>query len=777
MPLNSHPDRTLQQHVDEVRTAAQKIWHSHSDALRGNLPFLDDWIHWTVALHDFGKGTAAFQDYILAPKKYRGDKQAKAHTPLSTLAALKTGEAMNWDWQKTLCVANCAASHHSSFKTANELCRYWFDGRWIEILLRQIESLDWPLLSESLRYAIAPIDVDGDSLNELGLQLEDDIFEDKLQQLDLNAAVRFRLQCQLTHSILLEADKAFLIMDPDERKMFRDHKMRQLPPTIVDQHIASLPATSKLNSLRQKLRHAINEKLADNANASKVETMTLPTGSGKTLLAASWLLHHRARLQTETHTPPAIIVLPFLSIIDQTQNEYLKMLPTDSGLLAYHSLSVREHADTEEEDVAEFFLDTWHGDVIITTFDQFLLALLEPRTRHQMRFHQLADALIVMDEVQALPFHLWDIVNRCLTELTEFGNGRILAMSATQPGFLPQATALIEDVDKVFEQLERYAIDLRHRDKLSIDDFIKTSLERLADWSEERVLIVLNTRKSARKVRDALTMAGVDVNFLTADITPRDRLATIDNIKSAESCVVVATQCVEAGVDIDMTLVIRDFAPLDSIVQVAGRCNRHANRPTERIEVVFLANENGRPYSEMIYDRVLLQATRKVLNQYCENSGCSLVPESQILRLTTEYFSLASDPETGKDDGKEITEKFAQWEDFGNVHELLRGQKGRQISFVVIEQAPELRQCLEDASIISDRWYKRRAIRKLASQLAMVTVTIYANEDIDRDLDRFAELDSTGNFLLLNEGYYLTGRGIDLEGNEERTSDSWGKCF
>ena len=772
--LNSHPDRSLQKHVDEVRSASQKIWLNHSGALRSNLGVLEDWIEWTVALHDAGKGSEAFQVYISDPKKYRGNKKAKAHTPLSTLVAIKTGEAFNWEWQKTLCVAVCAASHHSRFKTADELSRYWHQNEWQEILETQVAGLNWSELADSLRCKLSRFEASVKSLQEVGLELEEEVFEDLLHEMEVDDAVRYRLTCQLTHSILLEADKAFLIMDEEERDMFRHHKCRKLSPKLIDDYINSFSANSKLDSVRQKVRGLLTDQLADTDNDSRVETMTLPTGSGKTLLAASWLLHHRNRLQTETHTPPIVIVLPFLSIIDQTQKEYLKFLPEDSGLLAYHSLSTREHGDTENDDVAEFFLDTWYGDVIITTFDQFLLALLEPRTRHQMRFHQLLDALIVMDEVQALPFHLWDIVNQCLTKLTEMGNARVLAMSATQPGFLPNATPLIENVDSVFGELSRYEIDLQHYQNVSIDCFVEKLKVRANGWKKDRVLIVLNTRKSARAVRDALA-EDVPVLFLTADITPRDRLATIKKIKDGTSCIVVATQCVEAGVDIDMTHVIRDFAPLDSIVQVAGRCNRHGNRPTETIEIVDLVNKNGKRFSEMIYDRVLLQITRKVLGRFCEFHGSNFLPEDKILPLTKEYFALASDPNEGKSIGIEITSKFARWEEFGDVHELLRGQKGRQIQFVVIEQSPELRDRLLEASLINDRWDKRREIRKLASELAEITVSIYANDEIAPT--DFADLDATGNFLMLKKGYYKSNRGIDLDGNEEAAEDSWGKCL
>ena len=75
----------------------------------------------------------------------------------------------------------------------------------------------------------------------------------------------------------------------------------------------------------------------------------------------------------------------------------------------------------------------------MTTFDQFLLSLLGDRARHQMRFHNLADSIIVFDEVQALPTQLWDIVRHSLTQLTEHLNSTAILMSATQPGFLEEA--------------------------------------------------------------------------------------------------------------------------------------------------------------------------------------------------------------------------------------------------------------------------------------------------------------------------------------------------
>src|SRR5207253_3610762 len=113
-------------------------------------------------------------------------------------------------------------------------------------------------------------------------------------------------------------------------------------------------------------------------------------------------------------------------------------------LISYHSLADRTYARDLEDTSQDFFLDTWQSNVVITTFDQFLFALLSPKGRHQMRFHHLADALIVMDEVQALPCILWDPLRQALDGLTRMGTTHVLAMSATQPGFLPAAHKLID---------------------------------------------------------------------------------------------------------------------------------------------------------------------------------------------------------------------------------------------------------------------------------------------------------------------------------------------
>ncbi len=233
--------------------------------------------------------------------------------------------------------------------------------------------------------------------------------------------------------------------------------------------------------------------------SAEVQTLTLPTGTGKTLLAATWALRHRAERAEGAPPPLVLIVLPFLSIIDQTTKEYQELfasLGLERGeLIGYHSLSDRTYDQNLEDRSQDFFLDTWRSSVVITTFDQFCMALLSPRGKHQMRFHHLADAVIVLDEVQTLPPRLWAPLRAVLGELVGMGTTRILAMSATQPGFLPEASELAANPAAFFRQRGRNRLVMRNGTAMRLSDFAAECVSRLPEWRERKVLITLNTRR------------------------------------------------------------------------------------------------------------------------------------------------------------------------------------------------------------------------------------------------------------------------------------------
>lgn len=722
--LKSHPDKSLARHIRDVQEAATAILARHSSDEDRERIIAD-----IVSLHDLGKATREFQKYIHNPSNFRGDKDRKAHTPLGFTAVLLLGEELGWSQTRMLQVAAAVLGHHTSFPTAKRMTdAYLMSDKWGNIIETQAKGIPVEEANDITGFGLDNLLSNTDiclDANEVAEELIEDV-QDKVKA-DLSGAVADRLKMQFAFSILLEADKAYLALSPEAREQYRSTPEADLPATLVEEHLQD-SKPSEINALRTSARKQALETLHANPNR-RLWTLALPTGLGKTLTAASLALSLR-EASPEDRKRRIFLVLPFLSIIDQTTGVYGEFIgkTPPSTLMQSHSLSERVY-DTEDERDAEFFLDTWSSEIVITTFDQFLLSLLGDRSRHQMRFHNLTDAVLIFDEVQALPTQLWDIVNHSLTQLTQHLGSTVILMSATQPGFATAAADLIEAPAIYYDAFRRYQLALKHKQSTKLEDFIESILARRPDLEKERVLITLNTRASARAVREALAEDWeAPVHFLTADVTPKDRLAAIREIKEDEGpCLVISTQVVEAGVDLDMTLVIRDFAPLDSLVQIAGRCNRNNRWSRKDVEIYHLTNQQGRSFAEMVYTvgrgspDVRLEETRRVLEGY------EIVPEEDILGVCDDYFDRLRN---GKDLGSKHTRDWASLADKQpNVRELLRGDNTGQVQLIVAERDGEdLTADIEAALEVSDRWDRRRALRQLAGRIAQVTVSVWVRK-------------------------------------------------
>ncbi len=260
---------------------------------------------------------------------------------------------------------------------------------------------------------------------------------------------------------------------------------------------------------------------------------------------------------------------------------------------------------------------------------------------------------------------------------------------------------------------------------------------------------------------------------MSSYVIPAERLERIKKIKSEERVLAVTTQCVEAGVDIDMDYVIRDFGPFDSIVQVAGRCNREGISETKNVEVVCLYDEEKRSnffptgaFCEMVYGRksLVLDVTRSLLEGHKE------IPEDEIYALAGQYFD---DLRRSEDLGKERTKCLI---DFS--HEYGSGEKERrfdirkelrgnleQYSFVVENYAPCLREDIEAlfADDKIDRWERRRKMKDLAGEIAKNSISVNAyNLDEPEDIS-----ERVGCFYFLNPKYYDDDIGFDYRGDSE----------
>ncbi len=756
--IQSHydPYKSLKEHVLEVGTASEAILNQHDERTQS---LVKKWIVFAINFHDLGKAIIEFQRYINNPTKYRGRKIDKAHTPVSLFWWCAYAKKEQINPYTFIAVAAVVWKHHGDFPLFSA----------INGLEYALDSYDDHIQPQLKNYPKERIE------NELGIKLPDTEYDDlqdieefffqyRPEKLGLEKASDFRLQVQFLFSVLLESDRAFLTLYEDYKKIYFTPALLPLPIELVEKHLQTKEEhqLKELNSLRTKIRNDIIKQ-----KSSEIATITLPTGMGKTMIAAAWALNHRNN--NKNIQQKAIIVLPFLSIVDQTVTEYRKLFKNhdpDKLILEAHSLAERKYCDDSEEEEREkinnsidFLKDTWHMPFVITTFDQFLLSLFSSKGSHQIRFHNLVDSLIIIDEIQAIPTELWKPLATALNSLTKIMNSKVLIMSATQPGFINTANELVAEPETIFSDRKRYRLVMNYNNKLPITDFIDDCIKRLkVEWNNKRVMIVLNTRTSARMVLDALeAVSTMPIYFLSADVIPQERLDNIIMIKKNNPCLVIATQCIEAGVDIDLDLVIRDFAPLDSIIQVAGRCNRNGKKQRCNVEIVRLVNASKKEYCGFVYkDNILIESTLAVLNKYINKE----LNEEDIFPVINSYYNLIK---IKKDKGEKYVEDWAYWRKEIDVRSLLRGDS-KKIEFVVIEQdkpidnEKPLYEVLESAFEIEDRWERKRSLGALRGRITKLTVSVWARPNFSpTDIS-----DQLGPWYLLNEGFYQKGRGIDI---------------
>lgn len=424
-------------------------------------------------------------------------------------------------------------------------------------------------------------------------------------------------------SVLTESDQACVIGVPEPEEA------QTIDPRKIKEYAFDQPkAAQKMQKLREKAWKEI-ERFRYDANLPYAR-LTLPTGLGKTLMG----LYAAGRLQ-EGSSAPIIYVLPYLSIIDQVSKTSRAALDTDkANIIQHHSLSFPEKGEDEKANFeqARFSLEQWNADLVITTFDQLLYSFLSAERAFIHRFYRLPGSVLILDEVQSMPARLIPAVDAFLQSLQKKISVKILYMTATQPPFLQNAVSVLKNEAAFFTPLKRTKLQLNVKESIPFTKY----LDSLPDWMKKRkgkaILFVANTIRSSLTLFEHLSklreerseFKDLKLIYLSGNVVPVQRIQRINCIKGHLQSkpkpwlAVVSTQCVEAGVDIDMDEVVRDFAPWDSLMQVCGRANRAARDGTARVWIYRWLDDNvkgSREFNQYIYDSILSNATTRVIGR------------------------------------------------------------------------------------------------------------------------------------------------------------------
>lgn len=641
--LKSHPAKKLEDHLKNVAIFSKEVFNFleiENKELFSNISFL-------IGLsHDFAKSTSFFQTYLFNHTK-------KENTQHSFLSAIFTYYVVNNYLSKINndCGLNLSVIsfivvlfHHGNLKDITKLDVYYDKKVKSKLVYNQLTDLRNSNVNLSEFYKDFNIDFCR-FLNEFD-EISEEI-SDELLEFSFEEEIDNYFYILLFYSVLLDADK----MDASESKQI---SRELIPGDIVD--------TFKKNNLNNfkdninKIREEAYQEVIDNIlNVNldeRIFSIELPTGIGKTLTGVSAVLKLKERINDELGFNPRFIYsLPFLTVVDQNEN-IIKSILNEYNLAGSNFLLNHNHladmnykyGDNDEYEMSnsKILIEGWNSEVIVTTFIQFFYSIISNKNKSLRKFHNITNSIILLDEIQSIPYRYWNIINLFFKKLAYEYNCWIILMTATQPYIFKEneILSLVDNIDYYFNQFDRIDYNFQLEDK-PFNDFIDEFIEIIDKDYEKNYLVVLNTINSSKELYDSIKnhycLLDYDIDildngichvgdniqliYLSNNIIPKHRLERINAIKSSDrQNIIVSTQLIEAGVDIDVDIIYRDLAPLDSLIQTAGRCNRGGIKDKGVVNVISLKNDNGKAYASFVYDSILLNTTKDILKLLSSSS-------------------------------------------------------------------------------------------------------------------------------------------------------------
>ena len=378
---------------------------------------------------------------------------------------------------------------------------------------------------------------------------------------------------------------------------------------------------NSLNGIRSDILRSMIKSADMNPG---IYSLTVPTGGGKTISSLTFALNHALH-----HNKKRVIyVIPYTSIIEQNAAVFSKILGPEN-VIEHHS----NVADMPEDDITalhQLSTENWDAPIIVTTAVQFFESIYSAKTSRCRKLHNISDSVIIFDEAQMIPLGYLRPCIAAITELVKNYSCTAVLCTATQPSL----SELIREFS-----VEISVKEICPQSAAKTDIFRRVTYQWHGEMDEAslvehigipaQVLCIVNTRKSARSIYEALPSDG---RFhLSTMMTASHRSRTIntirDRLKKGLPCRVVSTSLIEAGVDIDFPEVWREESGLDSILQAGGRCNREGKRPyTTSIVHIFKIIGN----------------TLKMIEQniYAMNESAAQAEYPASLSIISEYFAL-----------------------------------------------------------------------------------------------------------------------------------------
>jgi CRISPR-associated endonuclease/helicase Cas3 len=578
-------------------------------------------------LHDFGKYSDAFQSYIKSAEgiiepddeEYVESRSMRGKIDHSTAGAQfiwnNKRDSPIWQFAAEI-MALCIASHHSGIIDCISPDGTDIFNKRITKLKEQTHSDEISdKIDASIRGLVNRILASSVIEDQLRLRLE--LIMRPEQQLEIRQFMLGFL-LRFLFSALIDADR----LNSAERKPNGKPEWPLLLE-ILEANLASFTTRNRIDEIRAK----ISASCVRFANREKgLYQLTVPTGGGKTLSSLRFALHHASHHKMDR----IIYVVPYTSIIDQNagvaRSVFAFAEANGKQVVLEHHSNLTPEQDTNH---SKLLAENWDAPIIYTTAVQFLETLFAAGTRGVRRLHQLANSIIIFDEIQTLPIRTVHLFNNAINFLVAQCGSSVVFCTATQPllhkveptkgaARLAADSQMMSDVGELFRELHRTTIEDKCKTAgWTVDEVADTSRQELKESGS--VLVIVNKKAQARELYQRLKGKTEYVYHLSTSMCPAHRTAVLDKIracldpKKTVPVICISTQLIEAGVDVDFGSVIRYLAGLDSIAQAAGRCNRNGFRKTGKVLIINPANEGLDRLQEI---RMAQDITRRVLREF-----------------------------------------------------------------------------------------------------------------------------------------------------------------
>lgn len=667
-----------------------------------------DWGYCCGMLHDIGKYSIDFQKRILGENNYRVD-----HSTAGARVCLEKGGKYSF-------LEYCIAGHHAGLPNYGN---------------NYDESTDSTLSGRRLKklsdYQAYQTEIEVPAINSMPIDLK------RTVNPDFSLSVFMRM----IYSCLVDADfldtEAFM----KEGKQGRNSGENiEILFKKLENYISGWLKNQDIDTVNGRRTEILKNCLEMGKTEKGLFRLTVPTGGGKTVASLAFALGHAL----ENKMDRIIYVIPYTSIIEQNAKVFRDILGEENVLENHCNV---DYESSEELLPMQLASENWDKPIVVTTNVQFFESLFANKSSKCRKLHNIANSVIIFDEVQMLPN---DYLKPCIAMIEELiNNYQVSAVlcTATQPAlasFFHEGISAKELCPRMEEQFEFFKRTVFENVGVLTENDLIQRLEK-----EYQALCIVNTKKRAQRIYKQLE--GEGVYHLSTSMYPKHRRRILREIRERlqknKKCILISTSLVEAGVDLDFQSVYRELAGVDSMIQAAGRCNREGLRP-EKESKVYIFQFEGK--ENVLGQRQQIDVAKSVI---ADNRDIS------DMESITQYFEMLYHIKGDSLDKKKIMDEFQNkrynFAKVGKEFKLI--EQDTKTIFINYEEEANETLCL-----LKERGFTRSGMRK-ASQYC---ITVYENEfnklygigaiqPISEDIEDFYEL--------RDEEKYTEKIGLELE--------------